>query len=50
MVWGCFAWSGIDILARIEDIMMAEGYIDILCENLEEFLLKLDLENNFIFQ
>ncbi|KMQ81612.1 transposable element tcb1 transposase, partial [Lasius niger] len=38
------------ILARVEGIMTAERYIDILYENLEESLLKLDLENNFIFQ
>ncbi|EFN87473.1 hypothetical protein EAI_07760, partial [Harpegnathos saltator] len=31
-------------------IMTAERYIDILYENLEESLLKLDLETNFIFQ
>ena len=37
-------------LAQIKGIMMAEGCIDVLCENLEEFLLKLYLENNFIFQ
>ncbi|EFN80244.1 Transposable element Tcb1 transposase, partial [Harpegnathos saltator] len=41
---------GIGNLARVEDIMTAERYIDILCENLEESLLKLDLETNFIFQ
>ena len=46
MVWGCFTWSGISNLAQIEGIMTAEGYID----NSEESLLKLDLENNFIFQ
>jgi len=50
MVRGCFTWSGIGNLARIEGIMTAEGYIDVLCENLEESLLKLGLENNFVFQ
>ena len=50
MVWGCFAWSGIGNLVQIEGIMTAEGYIDILCDNLKESLLKLDLGNNFIFQ
>ncbi|EFN62869.1 Transposable element Tc1 transposase, partial [Camponotus floridanus] len=34
MVWGCFTWSGIGNLTRIESIMMAEKYIDVLCENL----------------
>lgn len=51
MGWGCFVWSDIGNLAQIKGIMTAEGYIDILCENLEKSLFaKLDLENNFIFQ
>ena len=50
MVWGCFAQSGIGNFAQIEGIMMAEGYIDILCDNLEESLLKQDFGNNFISQ
>lgn len=50
IVWGCFGWSGVGNLARIEGIMTAEKYIDILCENLEESILKLGLENSFIFQ
>ncbi|EFN69089.1 Transposable element Tc1 transposase, partial [Camponotus floridanus] len=50
IVWGCFIWSGISNLARIESIMMAERYINVLCENLKESLLKLGLRNNFIFQ
>ena len=37
-------------MARIEGIMTEEGYIDILCQNLEESFTNLDLENNFIFQ
>ena len=49
MIWRFFAWSGVGNLAQIKGIMMAEGYIDVLCENLEESLLKLYL-NNFIFQ
>lgn len=47
MIWECFAWSGVvDNLAQIKGIITD----DVLCENLEESLLKLDLENNFIFQ
>lgn len=50
MIWGCFAWSGVGNLVHIESTMTAEKYIDILCENLEESVLKLGLENDFIFQ
>lgn len=50
MVWGCFAWSGVGNLAQIEGIMTANEYIDILCENIEESVLKLGIESNFIFQ
>lgn len=50
MVWGCFAWSGVGNLVHIDGIMIAEKYIDILNENLEESILKLGLENGFTFQ
>jgi len=50
MLWGCFSWHGVGNLAKVEGIMNAEGYIEILNENLEESLLKLGLEENFIFQ
>lgn len=50
MVWGCFSWFGVGNLAQINGIMTAEGYIDILCENLEESMLKMGLENNNTFQ
>lgn len=50
IVWGCFGWSGVGNIAHIEGMMTAEKYIDILCKNLEESILKLGLENSFIFQ
>lgn len=50
MVWGCFSWFGVGNLALINGIMTADGYIDILCENLEESLLKMGLEGNYTFQ
>jgi len=52
MIWGYFAWCGIGNLSQIKEIITArdEGYVEVLCENLEESLVKLDLENNFIFQ
>lgn len=49
-MWGCFAWFGQGNLVKINGIMTADGYIDILNENLEESVLKIDLENDFIFQ
>lgn len=50
MVWGCFAWSGVGNLAKIDGIMTADSYIDILNENLEESLLKTGLDQKYIFQ
>lgn len=50
MVWECFSWAGTGKLAKINGIMTADTYIDIINENLEESLLKLGLEDDFIFQ
>lgn len=50
MVWGCFSWFGVGNLVLISGIMTADGYIDILNENMEESLLKMGLEDNYIFQ
>lgn len=50
MVWGCFAWSGVGELVHIDGIMNADKYIHILSENMEASLLKVGLEDNFIFQ
>jgi len=50
IVWGCFAWSGLRNLVDINGIMTADVYINILNENLEESLLKVGLEDDFIFQ
>ncbi|CAK9796647.1 Transposable element Tc1 transposase [Anthophora quadrimaculata] len=50
MVWGCFSWEGVGHLIKIDGIMTADTYIDILCENLEVSLLQLGLENSFILQ
>ena len=35
---GVFVWSVIRNVAQIEGIMMAEGYIDILCKSLWAYL------------
>jgi transposase len=50
MVWGCFSWFGVGNLTQVNGIMTADGYIDILCENLEESMLKMGLEGNYTFQ
>lgn len=50
MVWGCFSWGGVGQLVKIDGIMNADVYIDILNENLEVSLIQTGLENNFIFQ
>jgi len=50
MVWGCFSWAGVGNLVKIDGIMTADVYIDIINENLEESLLKLGIEDNYIFQ
>lgn len=49
MVLGCFAWSGVGNLVKIDSIMTADIYTDILNKNLEESVLKVGLENDFIF-
>ncbi|CAK9820308.1 Transposable element Tcb1 transposase [Anthophora plagiata] len=50
MVWGCFSWEAVGQLIKIDGIMTADTYIDILRENLEVSLTQLGLENSFILQ
>lgn len=50
IVWDCFSWFGAGNLTQINGTMTAEVYIDILCENLEESMLKMGLESNYTFQ
>lgn len=50
MVWGCFAWSGVGNLEKIDGIMTADSYIAILKRNLKESARKVGLEKKFIFQ
>jgi len=50
MVWRCFSWNGIGTLALIDGIMNAEKYIEILNENLEVAVLKMGLNEGFVFQ
>lgn len=38
LVWGCFSWAGVGNLAKIDGIMTADVYIDIINENLEVFV------------
>ena len=50
MLWGCFSWNGVGSLLEIEGTMNADRYIEIINENLEEAVLKLGLEEEFILQ
>ena len=45
-----FSWNGIGTLAPIDGIMNADKFIDIINENLEEAVLKMDLDKEFILQ
>lgn len=50
MIWACFSRYGVGNLVPIHGIMNADRYIDILSENLEESVLKMDLDEEWIFQ
>jgi len=50
VIWGCFAWSGVENLVKITGILTTNMYIDILRQNLEASLLQVGLEDNFVFQ
>lgn len=50
MVWSWFSWEGVGQIVKIDDIMTADIYINILRENLEVSLIQLGLDNNFILQ
>ena len=49
MVWRCFSWNGVGTLAEIDGIMNADKYIDILSENLEEAVVKMGFDDEFVF-
>ena len=50
MLWGCFSWNGVGSLVQIEGIMNSDKYIEIICENLEEAVLKISFKEEFILQ
>lgn len=50
MVWGCFSWGGVGSIVKIDGIMTADSYINILRENLEVSLIQTGLEEKFVFQ
>ena len=50
MLWGCFSWNGVGSLVQIERTMNADKYVEIINENLEEAVVKLGLEGEFILQ
>lgn len=49
MVWGCFSWFGIGNLVKINGIMDARYYINILAHNLKESARKMNIADQFIF-
>jgi len=50
MVWGCFSWNGVGTLVLVDGIMNADKHINIINENLEKAILKMNLDKEFIFQ
>ncbi|XP_076640649.1 uncharacterized protein LOC143352207 [Halictus rubicundus] len=50
MVWGCFSRNGSGTLMKIDGIMNADKYINILNENLEEAVVKMGCDDEFVFQ
>lgn len=50
MVWGCFSWSGVGNLHKIDGIMDARHYIRILSRNLPQSVQKMGIANQYIFQ
>ena len=44
MVWGCMGWNGVGKLVKVEGIMDAKQYCDILDEGVVESFEKLDME------
>ena len=50
MLWGCFSSRGVGTLHKIDGIMNAVMYRDILESNLDESVQKLGLGTDYIFQ
>ena len=50
MLWKCFSWNGVGSLVQIEEIMNTDKYIEIINKNLEQAVLKMALEEEFILQ
>lgn len=50
MVWRCFSWHGIRNLVLVSRKTNADLYINITNENLEEYVVKMKLEDGFVFQ
>lgn len=50
MVWGCFSWFGIGNLHKINGIMDARYYVNMLAHNLKASACKMNIANQFIFQ
>lgn len=49
MVWGCFSWFGQGNFTKINGIMDARYYINILAHNLKDSARKMNIADQFIF-
>ena len=50
MIYGCFSYNGVGNLVNIDAITNADSYIEIINENLEESVEKLNVASDYIFQ
>lgn len=50
MIYACFSWYKVGNLVPIHGIMNSDKYINILNKNLEESTLKMDLDDDWMFQ
>jgi hypothetical protein len=50
VVWGCMDYAGVGELAIVEGIMNAKGYVNILRGNLKKSVLKLGIQDLYLFQ
>lgn len=50
MAWGCFTWSGVGNLHKIDGIMDVRYYIRILSTNLRQSVEKMGITEQYIFQ
>lgn len=49
-VWGCFSANGVGNLHFIDGILTGAGYVNILEQNLQDSILKMNIHGDYIFQ